>query len=944
MKRRKLGILLLAVLLAFQTRSQVKLIEKVVRKGNELVIPYEKYQLTNGLTVIVHEDHSDPAVYVQITYHVGSAREREGRSGFAHFFEHMMFQGSEHVGDDEHGKIISAAGGYFNGLTDYDQTRYFEGVPSNQLETVLWLESDRMGYLLDSVTQRKFEIQRATVKNERQQNWENRAYGLRNEKVNQALYPAGHPYSWPFIGYLADLDRVDVTDLKKFFLRWYTPNNATLVIAGDVKTPEALKMAEKYFGPIPKGPDVKPQVVPAPVLAQDRYISYEDNNINTAELDVFFPTVPARHPDEPALDALAFIMGGSKSSLFEKKLVTSGLATYANISHPTFELSGQWAILLRGFQETKLSLLDSLSRAYVNEFERNGFTDDDLKMFKANYESILIDPLKGIEGKGSTLCGYQVFAGNPNYLVKDLERYRNVTKADVMRVYKKYIKGKSAVYLSIYPKGKQDLIAKANNFKIPEYNVNSPEPAEYKNLVYKKPPATFDRSKQPVIPSTPTVKIPDYWTETFPNGLKLIGIQNNEVPTITLQLNIEAGHRYEPRNKAGIAQLLIGMLNESTEHYSSEEISNKLNLLGSSISITGSSQDIVVTISSLTKNLDATLAIAQELLFHPRFDEAEFARVKKQQLEGIDNQLTQIIPVTNNTLAKLLYGNMHPMSLPAIGTKETVNALTLQDVRDYYAKRFAPGVSSFIIVGNVSKESLLAKAVAFKDWKGSKLMHTREPELPVIDKTKIFFINKPNAPQSEIRVAYMALPFDATGSFYKARIMNFPLGGTLTSRLSMNLREGHGYTYYTRSYFDGNQFVGPYIAYASVRTNATDDAVVQFMKEIKNYADNGITDAELKDTKTNMAQREALSYETPIQKVGFLKRILDYGLEKEITIQQNEILQSLTKEEVNEIAKKYLPYNNMDILVVGDKAQVFNKLKGLGYEVVELDENGDPVN
>jgi zinc protease len=943
MRSKKLLLLFLAAFTAFQMNAQIKLIEKVVKKGNEVVIPYEKYLLPNGLTVLVHEDHSDPAVYVQITYHVGSAREQEGRSGFAHFFEHMMFQGSEHVGDDEHFKLLSAAGGIIDGLTDYDQTRYTQFVPANHLETVLWLESDRMGYLLDSVTQAKFEIQRATVKNERQQNWENKAYGLKFEKLFQALYPNGHPYSWPFIGYLADLDRVDVTDLKKFFLRWYTPNNATLVIAGDVKPAEVMRMVEKYFGPIPKGPEVKPQVVPQPVLTQDRYISYEDNNISAPELDVYFPTIPQKHPDEAALDALAFIMGGNKSSLFERKLVSSGLASSINVAHPTFELSGQWALVLRGFQNSELSTLDSLCHFYLNEFEKTGFTDDDLKMFKANYEAPLISSLEGIQGKGSTLCAYQVFAGNPNYLIKDLQRYRNVTREDVMRVYKKYIKGKSAVYLSIYPKGKPELIARADNFKMPEYNVNAPEREEYKNLVYKKPANTFDRSKAPLVPPVPTVKIPDYWTETFPNGLKLIGALSKEVPTVTLQLNIEAGHRYEPKEQAGISELLIHVLNESTQKYSSEEISNKLNLLGSTININGNGQDIVVTITTLTKNLDATLALAQERLFHPKFDEAEFQRVKKQQLEAIDIEFKQAFTLSENLFSKLLFGPTHIMSTPTVGTKETVSALSLENVKKYYANYLSPGFASLVIVGDVTKEIVLSKLAAFKDWEGRQLMHGREPELPVIEKTKIYFVDKPQAPQSEIRIGYMALPYDATGNFFKATVMNYPLGGSLTSRINLNLREQHGYAYITRSFFSGNQFVGPFKAYASVRANATDDAVVQFMKEIKNYADNGLTNAELQFTKTATQQREALRYETPIQKAIFIKRILDYGLDKNYIENQNEVLKSLTKEEVNEVAKKYLPYNKMVILVVGDKTQVFDKLKKLEYEVVELDVNGELI-
>jgi zinc protease len=944
MGSKKLLPALLALLIAFQAAAQTKLIEKVVKKGNEVVIPYEKHQLPNGLTVIVHEDHSDPAVFVQVTYHVGSAREQEGRSGFAHFFEHMMFQGSEHVGDDEHFKILTAAGASaIDGQTNRDQTRYLQLVPSNQLETVLWLESDRMGYLLDSVTQAKFEIQRATVKNERQQNFENQSYGLMLEKIWQGLYPEGHPYSWPIIGYLADLDRVDVTDLKKFFLRWYTPNNATLTIAGDVQTADVIKMVENYFGSIERGPAVVPQIVAPVALTQDRYISYEDNNISTPQLGVWYPTVPFHHPDEAALDALAFIMGGSKSSLFEKKLVTSGLVPYVNISHPTYELAGEWAIIVRGFQDAKLSTLDSLTRIYLNGFEKMGFTDEDLQMFKANYEAPLINSLEGVQGKGVRLSEDQVYAGNPNYIEKDLQRYRAVTKDDVMRVYNKYIKNKPAVYLSIYPKGKSNLISKPNNFTLPNYTIDTPERAEYKNLVYKKPVATFDRSQKPSISTTPVVKIPDYWTERFNNGLKITGTLSNEVPTVAIQFNIEAGHRYETKEQAGVAQLLIGLLNESTEKYPSEELSNKLNLLGSIVKIESDGQDIIVTVSTLTKNIDATLALVEEMLLHPKFDIQEFDQVKKQQLGAIDNQLLQPRSLANNAFSKLLYGKDHVMSIPAVGTKESVIALTLQDVKNYYAKNFSPQVSSIVIVGDMSKETAISKLTAFKNWKSTAVVHPKEPALPVIDKTRIYFVNKPQAPQSEIRIGYLALPYDAMGEFYKAKTMNHVLGAELTSRININLREVHGYTYYSRSYFNGNKFIGPYAAFAGVRTNATDDAVVQFMKEIKNYADNGIKEEELKETKTAVAQREVLLYETPVQKAIFLKRIMDYGLDKNYTTKQSELLKSLTKADVDAIAKKYLPYNTMDIVVVGDKIQVFEKLKGLGYEVVELDVNGEPV-
>lgn len=941
MGSRKLPIALLALLMAFQATAQTKLIEKVVKKGNEVVIPYEKYQLANGLTIVVHEDHSDPAVFVQMAYHVGSDREQEGRSGFAHFFEHMMFQGSEHVGDDEHFKMLTAGGAsVINGLTNRDQTRYLQLVPSNQLETVLWLESDRMGYLLDSVTRAKFEIQRATVKNERGQNVDNRPYGLMLEKVGQGLYPEGHPYSWPVIGYIDDLDRVGVDDLKKFFLRWYTPNNATLTVSGDVKTVDVLKLAEKYFGPIPSGPEVKKLLVPPVVLTANRYLSYEDK-VAAPQLAVYIPTVRTTHEDEPPLDVLANILGGTKSSIFTKNFINSGIAQFAEVAHPTYELSGEFAFIIRGFEETKLSVLDSLLYISLKEFEKRGVTDEDLKIFKANNETQVIENLSGIQGKGERLSYNELFTGNPNYIVNDLKRYNAVTKEDVMRVYKKYIQDKYAVILSIYPKGKPQLIVKADDFKIPFYNVNAPEREEYKKLVYNKPANTFDRSKQPAVPAVPAIKVPDFWTQNFDNGLKIIGSVSDEVPMTTIQLYVEAGHCYESKKQAGIAKLLIEMLNGSTQKYTSEQISDKLDLLGSKINISDDGQDIIVTITSPTKNIDSTLALANEILFHPKFDAIEFGRAKQQQLAAIENLLTQAREVADNVFLKLLYGVDHIKSIPIIGTKETVNALTVNDLKNYYATVFSPAVSSIVVVGDISKEMLIPKLTAFKNWKGAKVVHEQEPAFPVIDKTKIYFVNKENAPQSEIRVGYMALPYDATGEFYKATVMNHPLGASLTCRININLREQHGYTYYSRSNFWGSKFKGSFKAYAGVRTDATADAVVQFMKEIKNYADNGITTEELKETKTAIAQREALLYETPIQKSIFLKRIMDYKLDKNYTVKQNELLQAFTKADIDAIAKKYLPYNAMDIIVVGDKAQVFEKLKGLGYEVIELDVNGN---
>ncbi len=935
-------ILLLMLGYSSQVFSQAQFIEKVERKGKEIIIPYEKYKLANGLTIVVHEDHSDPIVYVDVTYHVGSANEQEGRSGFAHFFEHMMFQGSEHVGDEQHFKIITEAGGTLNGSTSTDRTNYWEVLPSNQLETAFWLESDRMGFFLDSVTQRKFEVQRATVKNERGQNYDNRPYGLVFEKTDAALFPPTHPYSWQTIGYIEDLDRVNVNDLKKFFLRWYGPNNATLTVSGDVSPAEVIKLAQKYFGSIPKGPEVKPQHLNPVVLDKDRYISYEDN-IRAPQINFAFPTVPAHHPDEPPLDVLANILAGDKSSIFYQNFVKTQLAQFAYVANPCEELAGNFIIMVRTFPDKNLKQMDSLVRASLAEFEKRGVTNEDLIKYKATFEANMIHSLSSVKGKGTMLAAYQTFTGNPNYIVKEQERYNSVTKQDVMRVYQKYIKNKYAVVLSVCPKGKPEKASRPDDYTLPVRNVNTAEADEYKNLVYKKAIDTLNRNHKPFVSAAKPVNVPKYWKKDFENGIKMIGAESNEVPSVAIQIYIKAGHRYENKAQAGIAELLVGLLNESTTKHSTEDIDELLEKLGSEINVDNDGNDIVVNISSLTKNIDSTLALAEEILFHPKFDTEEFELVKNQQLESIANQATQPNVIAGNVFAKLLYGNEHTMGISVLGTEETLTPITLEDIKKYYTEQLSPGIATAVVVGDISENSVIPKLTFLKNWKEHTVAANAAPAFPPIDKTKIYFVNKDNAPQSEIRIGYMAMPYDAFGEFYKSGIMNYVLGGAFNSRINLNLRELHSYTYGAKSAFSGNKYVGPFTAYAGVRANVTDSSVIEFMKEIRNYADKGITDEELSFTKNSIGQSEALKYETNAQKAVFIKRIVDYNLDKNFVDKQNDILKNITKTEIDQLAKKHLPYNNFVIVVVGDKAQVVDRLKKLGYDVVECNADGSVV-
>lgn len=943
LKKIGLSVVLMATV-SYAAEAQTKLIEKVTRTGDELVIPYEKYQLSNGLTLIVHEDHSDPVVHVDVTYHVGSAREEIGKSGFAHFFEHMMFQGSDNVADEEHFKIISEAGGTLNGTTNRDRTNYFETMPSNQLETALWLEADRMGFLLDAVTQKKFEVQRETVKNERGQNYDNRPYGLAREMTAKNLYPYGHSYSWLTIGYLEDLDRVNVDDLKNFFLRWYGPNNAVLTVGGDVKPADVVKLAEKYFGSIPSGPEVKDMEPMVPTLDKDRYVSYEDN-VRSPLLNMTFPVVESGHKDEHALNVLASVLGQGKNSILYKNFIQAQKALSANAYNSGSELAGEFTISIMAYPNQGLDQAEELVRKSLAEFETRGVTDQDLIQYKASSESRLINRLGSVSGKVSQLAYNETFTGNPNNIQEELRRIQAVTKEDVNRVYNQYIKGKNSVILSVVPKGKAELVAAKDNYTInTEGFVAAAD--EYSGLNYNKAVDNFDRTKRPTAGANPVVNVPDFWTAQFNNGMKLIGTKSDEIPTVTLQLSMKGGHRLSMANpeKAGISDLTADMWNEDTENYTAEEFSNELEMLGSSIRVSGGNDETTVYVQSLKKNLDRTLELMQERMFRPRFNEDDFERLKKQQLEGIANSATQPTAIANQVYNKLLYGEGHFNAIPGSGTTETVSGITLDDVKKFYENSFSPSQSHLVVVGDIEENEIKAKLGFLEKWPKKKIEIAEDVKAPSIDKTRIYFVDKPDAAQSEIRIGYPAMPYDALGEYYRTGLMNYTLGGAFNSRINLNLREDKGYTYGARSGFRGSKYGGVFTASAGVRADATAESVTEFIKELKDYRDNGLREDEIAFMRSSIGQADARQYETPGQKAGFLGRLLEYELAKDYVTKQTEILQNINKKELDALAKKHLPVDKMHIVVVGDKKTVLPKLKQLEYEVVELDMNGNPVN
>ena len=927
---------------AFTGFSQAKLVETVTRKGDYLVIPYQKYVLPNGLTVLLTEDHSDPLVHVDVTYHVGSAREEIGKSGFAHFFEHMMFQGSDNVADEQHFKIISGAGGTLNGSTNQDRTNYFETVPSNQLEKMLWLESDRMGFLLDAVTQQKFEIQRSTVKNERGQNYDNRPYGLTGEFTSKNLYPYGHPYSWLTIGYIEDLNSVNVNDLKNFFLRWYGPNNATLTVGGDIKPAEVIKLAEKYFGSIPRGPEATKTILPPVVIEKDRYASYTDNYARIPLLNKTFVTVPNYDKDMAALACLAQVLGQGKNSVLYQQMVKTQKALSASAFSRLSELAGEFTFQVSPYPGKSLAAMDSLLQQSLASFEQRGVTDDDIAKFKGGIESQFINGLQSVSGKVSQLAAFQTFTGNPNMIGRQLEMYRAVTKESVMNAYNNYIKGKHSITVSVSVKGKPAQPVMDDNYNVDATHYIRPNYG-YNGLKYVKATDNFDRKKQPGNGTNPVVKVPVFTKQEWPNGVKLIYAASNELPIVNISVRVPGGQLAETNDpsKSGIASLTAAMLNEDTKKYSAEQMAVELQKLGSSINVFSSLDGIVFNVQSLKKNIGKTLELLEERMLHPDFNSEDFSRIQKQTLEGFKQLKSQPAAIADKVFDKINYGNTI-LGMSSNGTETTVKNLTLKDVEDYYNTNITSQNTRVVIVGDVKENEVMSQLAFLNKLPNKKIDIVKPPKANPVNKTVIYLVDVPKAAQTEFRVGMPTNKlYDATGEFYRLGLLNYTIGGDFNSRLNLNLRENKGWTYGARSSFTGNEYAGDFTFSSGIRADATDSALTEVIKELKNYAEKGIAEEELAFMKMAIGQRDALAYETGAQKAGFVGRILQYNLPANYVETQSSILKNMKKAELDALAKKWISVNNMNILLVGDKAKILPGLQKFGYEIIELDADGN---
>ena len=949
MKKVWLGVLMLLVLTGCSSNGSstlpffsslpdgVKLVEEVKAQPGKVMIPYSKYVLANGLTVILSPDHSDPLVHVDVTYHVGSAREQAGKSGFAHFFEHMMFQGSEHVGDQLHFKIITEAGGTLNGSTNRDRTNYFETVPANQLEKVLWLESDRMGFLLGAVSQRKFEIQRDTVKNERAQNYDNRPYGLTWEKMGEALYPEGHPYSWQTIGYVEDLDRVDVNDLKAFFLRWYGPNNAVLTIGGDINVNQTLEWVNKYFGSIPKGPEVKMAEKQPTKLAEDRFVTLQDS-IQQPMLVMGWPTEYRGAKSQASVDALAKVLGSGPNSVLYQKLVKTEKAVDAGAYQDCGELACTFYIyaMAPSGDKGKLEPLYKEILSALSAFQKTGVDQSRLDQINGSAEASAVFHLQSVRGKVTQLAYNQTFYNQPDRTQTRLDEIKAVTPDSVMTAYEDFIKGHNKVVLSVVPKNEPQKAVRVATFVTPKRTLPAYSKITDSQLNYRTVNDDFDRSKMPPVSGSVQAHMPKLYQLHFKNGAELLGTKAAETPTVQIEIKLPAGERQVETGKEGVAGLTAALMLEGTTQHTMEQLQAKLDKLGSYVDFDARTYSTSISISSLTKNLPETIQIAEEMLFHPAFNSQDFNRVKKQMLESIVYQHQKPSWLASQATRQVLFGDS-VFARSSDGTVQSINSLTLDDVKAFYHQHYTPHGAQVIVVGDVSESDVKKELSFFEQWQGEVPPLIQPQVVKPLHGQKIYLVNKPNAPQTIVRFVRQGLPFDATGEVFLTQLANFNLAGNFNSRINQNLREDKGFTYGASGYLASNRETGAIVFAAQVRADSTIPSIEEIDKEMKRFSQNGLTSEEVSFMRQAVGQQDALSYETPAKKANLLSNILTFSLDDDYLQQRNEIVDAVSKSTLNKVARKWFNPGDYQIIVVGDAKSLRPQLEKLSIPMEELE-------
>ena len=901
-------------------------------------IKFEKYTLPNGLVVILSEDHRLPLVSTNIWYHVGPANELPGRTGFAHLFEHMMFEGSKHVPGNSHIRYLEAAGASdLNGTTDFDRTNYFETLPSNQLELALWLESDRMGYLPDKLNQASLTNQQDVVRNERRQSIENSPYGIVEEGVFHLLFPKSHPYHADVMGSHADIQAAKLEDVRNFFKLYYAPNNASLAIVGDFDPAQAKQWVEKYFGPLKRGAPVpKIAAVTPPITSERRAVIHDQ--VELPRVYMAWLTSSIFKPGDADADLASEILGGGKSSRLYKKLVyEKQIALDVSASQQSLILGSVFEIVVTARPGHTAEEMEKAVDEELAAFRKDGPTTVELERARNGIETEMIQGLERLGGFGGVadrLNEYNHYLGNPGFFPQDVHRYQAATTHSIHAFAQAQLKPTSRVVVYGIP-GKPDL---GPDVPTPQ-NLQKGESTAGESV---NPDAAWrENPPKPGPAHELNLPVPDIFK--LSSGLTIYYHYRSGLPVVAADLVFNAGSGANPVDKPGLASFTANMLQQGTDTRNAVQIADEAALLGTALSSGASMDSSSVGASSLTKNFAGVLDLISDIVLHPTFPPDEVERRRASRIAAFADERSDPETIVVRTGVSALFGPHNPFGYDNSGTEPSIKAMTREDMMNFWKTNYVPNNAALVVSGNIPVDDLKALAESkFGTWKSGEF---QAPQIgaPETTKAKIVLVDRPGAQQTMVRLLQLGVA-RATPDYAALEVMNSELGGLFSSRINMNLREEHGYTYGASSSFVYRRSLGYFVAGGGIRTDVTAPAVTEILKEIHRMIDTPMKPEELSLAKDSQSRSLPGIFETNSGEAGALSELFIYNLARDYFSNLPGRLNAVTAEDAEAVAKKYLHPDQLILVCVGDRAKIEPELVKLDLGAVEIrDADGNVV-
>ena len=880
-----------------------------------VTIGFEQRQLSNGMDVILHEDHTIPLVAVNVWYHVGSKNEEMGRTGFAHLFEHVMFEGTKHH-NRSHFEPLQKAGANLNGSTTTDRTNYWEDVPSNYLELALWLEADRMGFLLDGLDQNKFDVQRDVVKNERRQSYENRPYGMAHWHLQSALYPLPHPYHWMTIGSQEDLDAASLDDVKGFFQRFYGPSNASLAIAGDFRTDEALELVNRYFGDLSPGESV-PRIGRQDSLLSGRVDIEMRDKVTLPRLYIAWPAPPEGHPDDAPLELYQAVMSDGLSARLHRSLVyEKQIAQHAFIHYGPSEIAGQLLVQVTAAEGHGLDEIEAAVEDELENIHRYPPTDEEIARSKNRIEATHFRQLArigGFGGRADQLNHFNIIESDPGLINTSLDRCLAVQREDILRVAETYV-SKNQVRLRVLPETPLSAAA-----------------------------TTVDRTIMPPPTQEPTFTPPLPTRDRLPNGMGVTVVEQRGMPIVAFGVLLGSGSSTDPANLPGLMGLVGDMLPEGAAGKSSQQIANDFEFIGARLSADSRREYSSVSTETLSKHWDRALEMMAEVILSPDFPQHELDRVRREHLTDLRRSKDEPNVIAERLIAGLVYPAASGYAHPGSGTETSVQAITREDLIGQFRRTYRPDRAHLLVVGDIERDEVMRRASAvFDQWNNASSGDDAGDVGELADSpATIYLVDRPGAPQSVIRAVHSIVPRHHP-DYFPLLLANYSFGGQFSARLNQNLRQDKGYSYGYMSSIQWHRQPSMLAAGGSVQSNATGESVHETLVEFREISgERPITAEELSNAKDGIMRAYPASFERPASVLGQLVAMEQFGLPDDYFRTVRPAVEAVTLEDVHRVASTHIRPGNLQIMVVGDRASVEGPLVDLGIPLVHLTEDGD---